>query len=120
MVELLRPAHGSRTGPEVAPRVEDVALYAAAATSGLSHVRGYTGVPLVRPDGELIGTLCGLSSETDDPSVTDSTATLHLMQKLLSAIETTERALANTVHHEGRAGEVADPEALTELSRNRG
>jgi hypothetical protein len=67
--------------PQVAPRVQDVALYAAAATTGLAHVHGYTGLPLVREDGELIGTLCGLSTETDDPSVTDSTATLHLCRR---------------------------------------
>jgi diguanylate cyclase (GGDEF)-like protein len=106
--------------PAVAPRVEDVPLYAAAATGRSAHVRGYAGVPLVREDGELIGTLCGFSTSTDDPSVTSTAETLQLMQTLLTAVATTEHSLDIAARRLQRAHELAETDALTELSNLRG
>jgi diguanylate cyclase (GGDEF)-like protein len=106
--------------PQVAPRVSDVPLYAAAATGRSAHVRGYAGVPLVGADGELMGTLCGFSTASDDPSVTSTAGTLRLMATLLTALATTENSLTTAARRLRRAHELAETDALTELRNHRG
>lgn len=106
--------------PRVASRALDVALYAAAATGRWSHVRGYTGVPLLRRDGVLVGTLCGFSHREDDPSILEAAEPLSLVAGMLSLIAESEHELVASLEELDRARELADTDALTSLRNHRG
>lgn len=49
----------AESAPLVAPRTEDIPRYKAAATGRWKPVRGFTGVPILGADGDLVGTVCG-------------------------------------------------------------
>jgi GAF domain-containing protein len=47
------------TAPQIAPDVSVVPAYAATALTAPITVGAYVGTPIVNPDGELFGTVCG-------------------------------------------------------------
>ena len=59
------------TAPQIAPQVEDVADYAAAAALAPITVRAYLGAPIVWAGGELFGTVCGYDPHARPRSLRD-------------------------------------------------
>ena len=49
--------------PRIAPRSEDVPLYASAPIAQQVNIKAYIGQPLVKEDGSLFGTLCAIDPE---------------------------------------------------------
>ena len=92
----------SGAAPQIAPDVAAVPEYvdaaAAIAAQGL-RVGAYVGTPIVRPDGELFGTVCGYSPESASGSLYDLAPLLMVFSSLLSAV-----LAADTGSHRGGTG----------------
>lgn len=83
-------------------------------------VRAYASAPLVDADGEVMGTLCGISaSSLDDNSVVDSEL-VQLFGRLLSAQLVAARRLDQASHREHQALADSETDALTGLLNRRG
>ena len=92
-------------GPRIAPRLQDVPVYAAAPMSQQIKTGAYVGVPLIRSDGSLFGTLCAIDPEPQPETLADELPLVELIGRLLcseleaemkiqSETRFTERALA--------------------------
>ena len=94
-------------GPRVAPRVADVAAYAAAPIAGKMQIGAYAGVPLTRADGSLFGTLCAVHPDPKEASLLIEAPLLELISRLLSSLLDTELGMVS----ERRRAERAEAEA---------
>ena len=77
-------------GPRVAPRVSAEAAYRDLPVAARMPVAAYVGVPLVRPDGQLLGTLCGLDPSPQPASLAAELASLELVGRLLAGLLVSE------------------------------
>ena len=73
-------------GPRVAPAVAEVAVYAAAPASRSLPIGAFAGVPVLGPDGRLLGCLCGLDPAPTRPELARELPTLELLGRLLGAL----------------------------------
>jgi diguanylate cyclase (GGDEF)-like protein len=78
-------------GPRVAAVTAAVPAYAGLSFSPAFEVNAYLGVPIVRADGALLGTLCGFGSRPQPATLADH----------LPLVEQTARLLATVLDHEG-------------------
>ncbi|MGZ4643070.1 MAG: GAF domain-containing protein [Blastococcus sp.] len=72
--------------PRIATVTAAVPAYAAR-TKGLAHaVSAYIGVPLVTPDGQLFGTLCGVAFRAKPLSATRDLPLVEIIARMLSTL----------------------------------
>ncbi len=111
----------SGAAPRIAPDVGAVPEYAAAAANVLPLVvNAYVGTPIVRPDGELFGTVCGYDPRRQAESLHEHQPLLDLLSSLLSAVleaDSTATAIARELEVARRE---ADTDTLTGLMNRRG
>jgi len=81
-------------GPRVAPCSQDVPAYASAPIGNLVPIAAYVGVPLLRSDGSLFGTLCAIDPVEQPNSIVNDLALVELLAKLLSTLLDKEMKLA--------------------------
>jgi GAF domain-containing protein len=72
--------------PRVATVTAAVPSYAARTKGPAREVAAYLGVPLVAPDGELFGTLCGVAYRAKPRSAARELAVVETMARLLSTL----------------------------------
>jgi diguanylate cyclase (GGDEF)-like protein len=84
------------------------------------RVSSYLGVPLVRADGELYGTLCGFGLERQPPSFTGHLAVVEHTARLLSTILAQEGAAVANQRLIERVIEDSERDVLTGLLNRRG
>lgn len=107
-------------GPRVAPRAQAVPVYAAAPANRLARIEAYLGVPLVRADGELFGTLCGFGGSPQPDSLTGELPALELHGRLLSTVLAKEQAAHERSVEAAEAYAKAERDPLTGLLNRRG
>ena len=101
-------------GPRIAPRSDIVPAYAAAPIGREVKIKAYVGLPLLRTDGTLFGTLCAIHPSSQPESIVLEEELLELLGRLLSTILQAELRL----EEEARRCEKLRAEALTdELTR---
>jgi diguanylate cyclase (GGDEF)-like protein len=110
----------SGAAPQIAPRVEDVADYAAAAALAPITVRAYLGAPIVWAGGELFGTVCGYDPHTQPRSLSGHQQMLELVSGMLSAVLEADTVATNVARELERARRDADTDPLTALLNRRG
>jgi diguanylate cyclase (GGDEF)-like protein len=110
----------SGSAPQIAPRVEDVADYAAAAAAAPISVRAYLGAPIVRADGELFGTVCGFDPHTQPDSLREHQQMLELVSGMLSAVLDADTVATTTARELEHARRDAETDSLTGLLNRRG
>ena len=104
VVLLAHPRHAVRPGMELpweksfcrqmiegrAPRLATVTAavpaYASQTTGALSDVAAYVGIPLVRADGTLFGTLCGVAFRAKPLSATREMSVVEAAARMLSTL----------------------------------
>jgi diguanylate cyclase (GGDEF)-like protein len=107
--------------PRVAPEVQAVPQYADAAALALPLVVGaYVGTPIVRPDGELFGTVCGYDPRMQPETLHDLHPLLDLLSSLLSAVLESDSAATAAARELEQARREADTDQLTGLLNRRG
>jgi GAF domain-containing protein len=76
----------SGAAPQIAPDISVVPEYAATALAAPIDIGAYVGTPIVGPDGELIGTVCGFDPAAQPESLRAQQPLLGLLSSLLSAV----------------------------------
>jgi diguanylate cyclase (GGDEF)-like protein len=110
----------SGSAPQIAPRVADVADYAAAAAIAPITVRAYLGAPIVWANGELFGTVCGYDPHTQPDSLRDHQQVLDLVSALLSAVLDADTVATTTAQELEHARRDSQTDSLTALLNRRG
>ena len=70
--------------PTIAPRSEDVPLYANAPISKLVNIKAYIGQPLTNEDGSLFGTLCAIDPQPQSEAILQDAELIEVLAKILS------------------------------------
>jgi hypothetical protein len=73
-------------GPRFAPETSAVPCYAAAAIGKELPIAAYIGVPLLRADGSLYGTLCAIDPAPQPPAVAHELPLVELSGRILSSL----------------------------------
>ena len=73
-------------GPKIAPRSEDIPLYATAPINQQVSIKSYIGQPLFHEDGSLFGTLCAIDPQTKSEAIIQEVELIELFGNLLSNI----------------------------------
>ncbi len=109
-----------RRGPSVACDVEEELSYRGVATGPLAKVRAYLGVPLLRGDDELFGTLCAFAGSPRPPSLSDGLPTVTLVGRLLGSVLSGERTAHERSEEAAKAYALAQRDPVTGLPNRRG
>ena len=72
--------------PKIAPRSEDIPLYATAPINQQVSIKAYIGQPLINEDGSLFGTLCAIDPEIKSEAILQDMGMVELFGQLLSSI----------------------------------
>jgi diguanylate cyclase (GGDEF)-like protein len=107
-------------GPHIAPRVTDVPAYADAPLAGQLAIGAYIGLPLVRPDGTLFGTLCAIDPEPQPDELFDQQPLLEFVTRLLSTILAGDLRTEVEARRAEFAEERAETDSLTGVFNRRG
>lgn len=89
-------------GPRIAPTLADVGAYADTPLARRFGIRAYAGAALYRPDGSLLGTVCGVSAAPAPEGVTAQLPAIDLSAQLLSTLALGERRVAREAIDEER------------------
>ena len=106
--------------PTCAPRVREIALYAAAASGAWAWVEAYVGVPLTYGEDQLYGVLNGFADHRSAAPLVEVADTAQLLGTLLSALLTARNELVRVEELLGDAQHRARTDALTGLRNSRG
>jgi diguanylate cyclase (GGDEF)-like protein len=107
-------------GPRAAPRVAAEPAYATAPLAQQLGIGAYIGVPLMRDDGSLFGTLCGLHPAPRAEPLEGELPLLELLARLLSSLLQAELQAAQLAREAERARAEALSDSLTGLYNRRG
>ena len=107
-------------GPRIAPRSELVPAYAAAPIGRQVQINAYVGVPLVRADGSLFGTLCAIHPSSQPESIVEEQELVELLGAMLSTILQAELKATEDVRRSERLEAEALTDELTHLYNRRG
>ncbi len=94
-------------GPMIAPRAEEIPAYLEAGLSTRLEIGAYVGMPLLRTDGRLFGTLCALDPSPMPTTIEEEQPWLEVTARLLSTL--LEQDLK--AHAERRRAEQAEAES---------
>lgn len=70
--------------PTIAPRSEDIPLYASAPINKLVAIKAYIGQPLTNEDGSLFGTLCAIDPQPKSEAILKDAGLVEVLAKMLS------------------------------------
>lgn len=70
--------------PTIAPRSEDIPLYASAPINKLVAIKAYIGQPLTNEDGSLFGTLCAIDPLPKSEAILKDAGIVEVLGKMLS------------------------------------
>jgi diguanylate cyclase (GGDEF)-like protein len=118
--ESLCSAMVSGAAPRTAPDVARIPEYAALARFTPLPLGAYVGTPIVQPDGELFGTVCGVDPHPQPESLGDLRPMLDLLSSLLSAVLAGDLYATAAARELEQARREADVDALTGLLNRRG
>lgn len=107
-------------GPRVAPRSQLIPAYAQAPTSQDMPIAAYIGVPLLRGDGGLFGTLCAIHPTPQPESIAEEQELVELLGNLLSTVLRRDLKLTEEIRRAERAQVEALTDGLTGLYNRRG
>lgn len=107
-------------GPRIAPNSNQVPAYAEAPIGQQVAIGAYIGVPLLRNDGSLFGTLCAVDPQPQPDEIVDELPTIEMLASLLTTILEKELAVEaeRKCAERARARSLSDP--LTGLYNLRG
>jgi diguanylate cyclase (GGDEF)-like protein len=118
--ESLCSAMVSGAAPRTAPDVARIPEYAALARFTPLPLGAYVGTPIVQPDGELFGTVCGVDPHPQPESLGDLRPLLDLLSSLLSAVLAGDLYATAAAREIEQARREADVDPMTGLLNRRG
>lgn len=105
--------------PRIAPRSEEIPLYATAPINQQVCIKSYIGQPLLKEDGSLFGTLCAIDPETKSEAIVQDMAVVELFGKLLSSILQAELRQNEQIRQHELLQQQASKDELTGLYNRR-
>jgi diguanylate cyclase (GGDEF)-like protein len=106
-------------GPRVAPQSATIPAYAAAPIGQQVRIAAYIGVPILREDGSLFGTLCAIDKNEQSDSITAEQPLVELLANLLGCVLTAELRTDVERRRAERALEESLVDELTGLGNRR-
>ncbi|WP_026470239.1 GGDEF domain-containing protein [Alkanindiges illinoisensis] len=107
-------------GPRIAPKTDDVAIYAQAPITQRVPIKAYVGQPIVWENGELFGTLCALDPMPQPDEIKQEETLFNLLGSLLSHILQNELKQQEQSRKLERFKAEALTDELTQLYNRRG
>lgn len=107
-------------GPQIAPDVEKVDVYATAGVRDELQIGAYVGLPLLQADGTVFGTLCGLDQVPQPPELAQHGPLLQILAQLLSTILQADLQRTDAQRLAERAAMDAETDVMTGLYNRRG
>jgi diguanylate cyclase (GGDEF)-like protein len=107
-------------GPKIAPRPNEIPVYASAPIAAQVKIGAYVGIPLRGPDGSLFGTLCAIDPVNKPDSITEEQELVEVLGAMLGTLVHTEMRLADQVRRAEKAEAEALTDSLTGLFNRRG
>ena len=105
--------------PRIAPRSEEIPLYATAPINQQVCIKSYIGQPLLKEDGSLFGTLCAIDPETKSEAIVQDIQLVELLGQLLSSILQAELRQSEQMRQHELLQEEASKDELTGLYNRR-
>ena len=106
-------------GPKIAPRSEDIPLYATAPINQQVSIKSYIGQPLIHEDGSLFGTLCAIDPQIKSDAIVQEVELVELFGNLLSNILQAELRQNEQIRQHERLEAEALRDGLTGLYNRR-
>lgn len=106
--------------PCIAPRSDEVELYAAAPIGKQVNIQAYIGQPLLKSDGELFGTLCAINPTPQSDALNQEKDLIEFMAALLTHILQMELKQTEQLRQIERLQAKAMTDELTQLYNRRG
>lgn len=97
-------------GPQFAPDARDVEVYRETPIAQQMKIGAYIGMPIVRADGTLFGTLCGVDPEPVSSEITEYMGLISLLSRQLATLF----ELENQFEREQRLRERIEAEAMVD------
>jgi diguanylate cyclase (GGDEF)-like protein len=107
-------------GPRVAPRAEEIPVYAAAPIGRQVPIGAYIGVPVAKQDGTLFGTLCAIDPTPQRDSIRQELPMVELLARLLGTVLTYDLKAIEQARLLERSQKAALTDSLTGLLNRRG
>jgi diguanylate cyclase (GGDEF)-like protein len=107
-------------GPKIAPNSALVATYRDAPIGRQVEIGCYVGIPLMRSDGRLFGTLCAIDPEPRPPEFELQFPCIEVIAELLSSVLNAELKAVEATRRFERAFDAARTDFLTSLFNRRG
>lgn len=105
--------------PAIAPRSEDIPLYATAPMQQNFCIKSYIGQPLFNEDGTLFGTLCAVDPEVQPYTIIEDIGMVELFGKLLSSVLQAELRKHEHTRQQELLKQQASKDELTQLYNRR-
>lgn len=105
--------------PQIAPRSSDISIYQNAKINQHLQIQSYIGLPLLKEDGSLFGTLCAIDPEPQPDSLLQHAALFELMSKLISQTLQAELRESEQIRQRERLEVEASTDSLTNLYNRR-
>jgi diguanylate cyclase (GGDEF)-like protein len=107
-------------GPRIAPKCDRIPAYAEAPIGQVVPIGAYVGVPLMRNNGGLFGTLCAIDPQSMPDEIESELPLVELLARLLSTILESELKVQDEFRRAERAQLEAVTDGLTGLVNRRG
>jgi len=107
-------------GPRVAPSTADIPAYAALPFTQQLPIGAYVGVPLVDAEGQLFGTLCGISPRPMPAAIVNEQPMVEVFADMLSGLLSAELSTTALAREAEMARSEALTDSLTGLANRRG
>jgi len=107
-------------GPRISPDVQEVKSYLAAPINSRLKIGAYVGIPLLRTDGSLFGTLCAIDPSPQPSRIVAEQELLELLADLLNRVLNAEISAEETARRAERIEVEMNRDKLTSLYNRRG
>ncbi len=107
-------------GPKIAPKVSDVPAYMQAPIGQQVPIGAYIGMPVLRGDGSLFGTLCAIDPDPQNESILAEQPIIELLARLLETVLEYDLRASEQARFLERAQFEALTDELTGLFNRRG
>ena len=105
--------------PRVAPRSQEIPAFVVAQSKQSMPIKSYIGVPIMRSDGSLFGTLCAIDSHPQPASIAEEQPLIELLAFLLGSLLQRDLMMLENHRRAERAELASLSDALTEIGNRR-